>query len=726
MPKNMKVKFLLIIALVLFCVWVIYPLNEKINLGLDLQGGIFLTLRVDMDKLPDKIKDDVRSDIVDRTIEIIRKRIDQFGVKEPSISRQGADRIIVQLPGVTDRTRALKLIGKTAQLEFRLVSDDQELRQEAISGEIPEGYELKYDEEEEALLLEKTSVMTGESLADAILSRDNYGRPSVKLEFTSKGSNMFSNITGANVNRRLAIVLDGEVYSAPVIRERISGGNAEITGNFSNERAKDLATVLRTGALPAPIEIAEERTVGPLLGQDSVKSGVNATIIGGIAVIVFMAGYYFIGGILANIALVLNILIVLAALVIMKATLTLPGIAGIGLTIGMAVDANVLINERIREELKLGKSVRTAINNGYGYGRAFPAILDSNVTTIIASVLLVWLGSGPIRGFGLTLIIGLVASMFTAIMVTRLLIDMLSLRWKNLPLKMLQLIPETKIDFIKVRWICYTISAILICVGLFFFGQKGEANYGIDFTGGALQEFKFEKIIEIDQLRASMAKIGLADALIQQDQKDKSVVLIRTEENKADEISQEFSATFADNPAQILSVESVGPVVGKLLKKNAALALSLALLSICIYIWIRFRDFAYGVAGVVSLFHDVLVAIALCTLTNRPIDLLIITALMTVAGYSINDTIVTYDRIRENLRIMRKTTFKDIINISINQTLGRTIWTSVTTICIVLALYFMGGKVLHNFAFILLIGFISGVYSTVFIASPLIYAWEKK
>ena len=408
----------------------------------------------------------------------------------------------------------------------------------------------------------------------------------------------------------------------------------------------------------------------------------------------------------------------------MKATLTLPGIAGIGLTIGMAVDANVLINERIREELGQGKSIRTAINNGYG--RAFPAIFDSNVTTIIAAILLVWFGSGPIRGFGLTLIIGLIASMFTAIVVTKLLIDMLSLKWKNLPLKMMQLIPDTKIDFIKVRWICYTISLAFLAIGLAFFAHKGNDNYGIDFTGGAIQEYKFEKPVEIDSLRQAMADIGLGDALIQQDKKDPSIVLLRTEDNKADEIMEGFTAAFPDNVPEVLSVDSVGPVVGNLLKKNASMALLLALLGICVYIWIRFRDFVYGVGGLVALFHDVLVAVAVCALTNRPIDLLMVTAFMTVAGYSINDTVVIFDRIRENIRIRRKTSFKDIINISINQTLGRTVWTTVTTVCIVISLFLFGGKVLHNFAFIMMIGFISGIYSTIFIASPLVYAWEKK
>ncbi|MCP4650002.1 MAG: protein translocase subunit SecD [PVC group bacterium] len=725
MPKNLKIKLFLIIGLTLFCTWVIYPLNEKINLGLDLKGGMFLTLSVDVSKLPDDVAGEKRNNAVERAIEIIRKRIDQFGVSEPVISRQGKNQIIVQLPGVTDRKRALELIKSTAQLEFRLVSDDEEkLRETLATDDVPSGYELKYDEDEKPLLLESNAVMTGDSLADAVISRDQYGRPSIKLEFTGEGAKMFGNITGANVNRRLAIVLDGYIYSAPVIRERISQGSAEISGNFSMDKAKDLANILRAGALPAPIVVEEERTVGPLLGADSIKSGVTATIIGGIGVIVFMAVYYFIGGVLANIALLLNILLVLTALVMLKATLTLPGIAGIGLTIGMAVDANVLINERIREELKLGKSIRTAINNGYG--RAFPAILDSNVTTIIASVLLVWLGSGPVRGFGLTLIIGLLASMFTAIVVTRLLIDVLTLRWKNLSLKMLQLIPSTKIDFIKVRWICYSLSLVLIIGGLFLFNKKGEDNYGIDFKGGALQEFQFTQAVEIDSLREAMKGIGLQDAAIQQDSRNPEKVLIKTEANYADEITTALAEKFPGNKAEVLRVESVGPVVGKILKKNAAIALSLALLSICLYIWIRFKDFVYGIAGVVSLFHDVLIAIAFCTFTNRPIDLLIVTAFMAVAGYSINDTIVTYDRIRENMRLMRKTTFRDVINLSINQTLGRTIWTSVTTLSIVAALYFLGGEVLHNLAFILLVGFISGVYSTVFIASPLVYAWEKK
>ncbi len=724
MPRNLKVKLLLVTGLILFCVWVITPLAQKINLGLDLQGGIFLTMRVDTSSIREEVSPELQADLVERTIEVIRRRIDQFGVKEPSIARQGEDRIIVQLPGVTDRTRALELIGRTAQLEFHLVSDDQEKLNRALDGDIPAGYELKYDLENNPLLVEKQAVMTGDSLANAFMGRDQYGRPDVKLEFTREGAVTFSNITGANVGQRLAIMLDDEVFSAPVIQERISGGEAQISGSFSADQARDLATVLRTGALPAPLVIEEERTVGPLLGADSVRRGVQATVAGGIAVMVFMIIYYFIGGILASFALILNVLLILTALVILKATLTLPGIAGIGLTIGMAVDANILINERIREELNLGKSVRASITNGYS--RAFPAIIDSNVTTIIAAALLVWLGSGPIRGFGLTLIIGLLASLFTAVIVTRMFMDLLTLRSKNPPLKMMQLIPAMKIDFISKRWIAYVLSLTLIITGLVTFSSRGEGNYGIDFTGGAMQEFRFEEPVAVGEIRAALNDIGLGSAMIQQDRDQPQEVLIRTEQNYTEQIQAEFRERFPNNNAEILRVESVGPVVGRLLKQNATTAMALALLAICVYVWFRFRDFVYGAAGIVSLLHDVLVAVALCALTGRPIDLLVVTALMAIAGYSINDTIVTYDRIRENNRLMRKTSFKDIINLSINQTLARTVWTSVTTISIVACLMLFGGEVLQNFAFVLMVGLVSGVYSSIFIASPLVYSWEKR
>lgn len=720
MSSNLKWKIALIIGVILLSVWAAYPLNKKINLGLDLQGGMFLTLRVDMEKLTPK----AREGAVERALEILRNRIDQFGVKEPSIQRQGTDGIIIQLPGIADRKRALDLIGSTALLEFKLVLDDAEKLKQAREGNIPQGYDLVKDEDDTGILLQKEAAMAGSAVSDAFMGQDSYGLPDVKLKLTDVGGKIFARVTEENVNRRLAIVLDNKVISAPVIKEKIPSGEAEISGRFTVDQAKDLAIKLRAGALPAPIIVEEERTVGPLLGKDSINSGVNATIIGSTAVFVFMAVYYLIGGIIADIALFLNLILIIGTMAMFGVTLTLPGIAGITLTLGMAVDANVLINERIREELKAGKPLRTAIVNGYD--RAFLAILDSNITTIIAAVLLFQFGTGPIKGFGLTLIIGLLVSMFTAIVVTRVIFDLIT-QFKLLKsFKMLQLITQTKINFIAKRKFCYVMSLILIIVGMFMFIKKGEANYGVDFSGGAMQEFKFEQAVKIDEVRLAIKETGFGNATIQQDNAHLDIVIIRTQQEAVDKINDALAKNMPNNKYEVLRIETVGPTVGKLLKRNAALALIYALIGICIYVWFRFRNVAYGVAGIVALIHDVMVAMIFCVFTHRQIDLLTITALLTIAGYSINDTIVIYDRIRENLKTMRKMTFAEVINLSVNQTLSRTILTSFVTMLTVVALFFLGGEVLHDFSFVLIVGFISGVYSTVFIASPLVLAWQKK
>ena len=424
MNKNLKWKALLIAAITLWSVWSMFPLDKKINLGLDLQGGIHLVLRVDTEKVPEK----ARHDAVERALEIVRNRIDQFGVKEPSIQRQGDNSIAVQLPGVTDRERAIELIGRTALLEFKMVSDDPAKLEAARAGTVPDGYELKTDDETgEQLLLEKEVALTGESLVTASVKFDQsrFNEPIVALEFNAQGAKKFAQVTGDNVGRRLAIILDGKIHSAPRINERIPSGQAVITGRFKQEQAADLAIVLRAGALPAPIIMEEERTVGSLLGHDSIQAGVKATIIGGILVVAFMSLYYLLAGVIASLAVALNFLIIMGVLASFHFTLTLPGIAGMILTVGMAVDANVLINERIREELKTGKALRSAV--AAGYHKAFSAIFDSNFTTLIAAVLLFQFGTGPIRGFGITLSIGLIASMFTAIVATRVILDLLML-----------------------------------------------------------------------------------------------------------------------------------------------------------------------------------------------------------------------------------------------------------------------------------------------------------
>ncbi|MCX5696529.1 MAG: protein translocase subunit SecD, partial [Candidatus Omnitrophica bacterium] len=470
MERKLLYKIVSILGIVGLCAYFAFPLQKRINLGLDLKGGMHLLLKVDTSKLPEKAK----ADACDRALEVIRNRIDAFGVREPSIQKQGIDEIVVQLPGITERERAIELIGKTALMEFKLVSDDTEKLKQALAGTVPEGFELKYTKDDTApLLLEKNAALTGDAISNASVHFDSsaFNEPVVSLELNSEGAKKFAELTAANVGKRLAIVLDGKIQSAPNIREAIPSGQAQITGRFTMEEAQDLALVLRVGALPAPMYIEEERTVGPLLGQDSINKGIKASIIGVLLVFVFMAGYYFLAGILNDIALILNLVIILGSLGFLplvfpgvSATLTLPGIAGIALALGMAVDANVLINERIREELLSGKTLRAAI--GLGYDRAFSAIFDSNLTTVLAAVFLFMFGTGPIRGFAVTLIIGLCASMFTAIVVTRTIFEvLLHYNWiKSLP--MLRLIKDTKIDFIKIRRICYALSLIMIIVGL--------------------------------------------------------------------------------------------------------------------------------------------------------------------------------------------------------------------------------------------------------------------
>ena len=380
--------------------------------------------------IPDEDREQIEKLAVDQALETIRNRIDQFGVAEPDIRRQGDRRILIQLPGIKDTQRAKDLIGKTALLEFKLVDDAQSL-EAALSGNVPPGRQILYRVEEDPqtrrttkspFLLQKRSLLTGASLTDARVEIDSqFNEPYVSINFDKKGARIFERITGDNVDKRLAIVLDNSVYSAPVIQEKIAGGQARITGRFTTEEARDLALVLRAGALPAPVNILEERTVGPSLGADSIRKGLISMIIGGVLVIVFMVIYYKMAGLIADIALFLNILLIAAGLSGFGATLTLPGIAAIILTIGMAVDANVIIFERVREELTLGRTPRAAVTAGYE--RATLTILDANVTTLIAAVVLFQFGTGPIKGFAVALSLGVVASMFTALIVSRLIFE---------------------------------------------------------------------------------------------------------------------------------------------------------------------------------------------------------------------------------------------------------------------------------------------------------------
>jgi len=733
MQKNLKWKTILILVVIGLSIWSLWPplsvkdkegniIREgRINLGLDLQGGMHLVLKVDTSKLTEEEAEDAP----DRALEIIRNRVDQFGVKEVSIQRQGTDEMVIQLPGVTDRDRALELIGRTALLEFRLVSSDPEKLKKALAGEIEGGYELLEGENGEKILLEKNVEITGADLTNAFVKFDqsSFNQPTVSIAFNKEGAKKFARITGNNVGTRLAIVLDGNVKSAPVIKERIPSGEGVIQGRFSPEEANDLSIILRAGALPAPVVIEEERTVGPLLGLDSIQSGIKAIVIGAFFVCVFMAVYYLLAGIVSVFALVLNFLIILGVMGYFHFTLTLPGIAGLILTLGMAVDANVLIYERVKEELRTGKTIRSAISTGYS--KALSAIIDSNLTTLIAAILLFQFGTGAIRGFAMTLTIGIFASLFTALVVTRTIFQLFALSPNFKTLKMLNWIHDTKIDFIGKRKICYGISLVIVIIGLSIFGSRGERNFGVDFTGGTLQQIQFRNPIDIAKVRSVVSELGLKGASIQEITGGREV-LIRTSEDVDVQLNNALKSSITDNSFELMRVERVGPSVGKLLRKNAIRALIFGLLGILVYIGFRFKHWEYGFAGVVALFHDVLIVIVAMAIAGREFDLTAVAAILTVAGYSINDTVVIFDRIRENMRLLRKIKFTDLINLSINQTLGRTVFTTLTTLFTAVALFVWGGVVLNNFAFCLIVGFISGIYSTIFIASPLILLWQKR
>ncbi len=695
------------------------PRQGKIKLGLDLQGGMHLVLRVDTAKLDAGAREDATA----RAVEIIRNRIDQFGVAEPSIQREGADRIVVQLPGVTDRERALALLGKTALLEFKLVSDDAEKMKEALAGKVPEGFRLYLSEEDsnKQLLLENEALLTGKSITNAGVSFESqFNEPVVTMEFNAEGAKIFSDVTAAHVGKRLAIILDDKVQSAPVINERIPSGKAQITGRFNLDAANDLSIALRAGALPAPIVVEEERNVGPSLGKDSIQQGIRSSLFGSAAVVIFMACYYLFGGIVANIALLLNLLIILAALSYFHATLTLPGIAGAVLTIGMAVDTNVLIFERIREELLLKKPLAASLIAGYK--KAFSTILDSNLTTLLTAVILYNIGTGPIRGFALTLIVGITASMFTGIFVTRAIFDFATMKGGFKNLRMLQFLAKTPaINFLKLRKACYLLSVLVILVGMFAMWKRGDRAFGVEFMGGTMQEYRFEKEMPIDRLREALTEIGYGTATIQHVGAGPQFI-IRSSQGSADAIQQKLKTGFKDNPFEIMRLESIGPVVGNEMKTKALWATILSLAGIWLYVVVRF-DFRFAFGAILSLFHDALVTVGFVALSGREFSVPVLAAVLTILGFSINDTIVIFDRIRERKRLGVRETFEQSVNTSLNQTLSRTILTSLTVFMVILALYFFGGEVINDFAFTMLVGVISGTYSTVYIAAPVLVDW---
>ena len=722
----------------------------KLRLGLDLRGGTEFVLGFNPDELPSDRRGDPAI-VRDQIIEILRNRVDVMGVVEPEIKQIGPTSISLRMPMVSEGDKAdiRRTIKQTAKLEFKLVHPRnnalvQQYHADPEAFQAPTGYEYREMEVERDGVADMQVIfvrarperLSGEEVIRGRATYNEFGNYRVTLALNTRGAAAFYRITEAHVGEQLAIVLDGKVYSAPTINEPIAGGNAEITGGFTAEEARRLAGVIESGNLPVSISIDSEFGTDPTLGADSIRSGTWAAVCGMICVVLFMVAYYRLAGVIAVSALACNILLVMGTLTLTGATITLPGIAGIVLTIGMAVDANVLIFERIREECRKGKSIGNAVKAGYG--RAFVTILDSNLTTLLTALILFRVGTGPIRGFAVTLSIGIVASMFTALFMTRAVFDLLLYLGRLRGLQMASLFTNPKIDFLKLKRVAIGFSGVLLVVSLAWVGVRGSSVLSIDFLGGTEVTYRYTGSVEapsVATIRQGLDAAGYQDCRIgykysvAQGGRLLEVVLPErsTDEEKLDldRIAETLNAAADGDAFRQVQTTSVGGLIGAQFQKQAVIAAVLAAIGIIVYISFRF-EFAYGVASVVALVHDVIIAGGLYLLCGRQLSLPVVAALLTIMGYSLNDTIVVFDRIREDLALQKGGTYAEIINLSINQTLARTVLTSVTTLLVVLVLFLFGGGAINDFALVMLLGICVGTYSSIFVASIIVAAWHKR
>ena len=727
----------------------------KIKLGLDLRGGTSFLVGIDTNKLAQTVD---KKALIGQAIEVIRKRVDKFGVAEPIIMAEGEDRIIVQMPGSSqaERDAVRDTLTRPAFLEFRIVhpESDRLIEQGLMApGHTVLSQKRRSGDGRETLerVLVKAKAergLTGKYIERAGVIRDAVSnRPQITFKFNTEGAKTFGEITRENVRNRLAIVLDGELYSAPVINEPILGGSGVINGDFDLKEAWELANVLEN-PLETPVRLLDTEEVDPSLGKDSIQSGIRSAVIGTVAVAVFMLVYYMMSGAVAIAALLLNIIILLGVMCSIGTTLTLPGIAGVVLTIGMAVDANVLIFERIREELAAGKSLRGALNAGYD--KAFGTIFDSNLTTLIASVLLIYLGTGPVKGFGVTLTIGITVSMFTALVGTRVIFDWLLAKNLLTNLSMLHLIKGSNVDFMRWAKPAFALSWVIIIVGVGYGAfVRGKQTLSVDFVGGDALTFSFAKRVETDQLRKLIGGVEYHERLegaSQAGAKTRKVgdPLVAYQRNigqgtenlrvtvpagAGEAVKEALFKAYPDAKFKLDQSRQVGAIIGQEILRGALLALGLSLFGILVYVAFRY-EFSFAVGAVVAVVHDVLMTIGIYCLTElwgegRQFNATTVAAILTIVGFSINDTIVIFDRIREDLKLGIRGSFTDLVNRALNQTLSRTIITSGTVFLATLALYVFGGGVINDFAFMFIVGVVTGTYSSIYIASALVIWWHK-
>ncbi len=736
--------------------------SGSIRLGLDLAGGVEFYLELVPDEeLLSKIKESAggqgesREELENRmknefdryrdvAIEILRKRLEGQKIFEAEIAPSGGSYVSLRAPVVArdEKLKLLDLIKMSAKLNFRLVHENnaaliQSYLADPQNFKTPLGYELMSTSEfrpgQEPLmsyyLVSRRSEMDGKGVTMAMATKDEFGQRKIVLRFNQQGAEDFGRVTSANVGRQLAIVLDGKLYCAPNINMGITGGSAEISGRFSEEEAKNIADALVSGSFPFQIKVNAVFDTDPKLGASNVANGIWVGILSMICVAVFMIIYYRLSGLVAVAALILNIVLILGAMAAFNCTLTLPGIAGIVLTIGMAVDANVLVYERIREELEKGKKTIHAVN--LGFDKALPAVLDANITTLVTSIILMYVGTGAIKGFAVTLSIGILSSLFTALFVTRLIYDYLFRFTGFNRIYMLEIFRNTKWDFCAMwkRSLCVSAVFCLLAVGLLVF--RGAGVLGVDFTGGTVVTFNYEKQIPQDKIEAVLREAGYEEPsavykfnIGSSDQERKLEILIRGDLTK-DSVSQSpkdalaalLNSKFPEAKLSGGLESSIGGLIGWEFTKAAICAIVLSMIGIGIYIALRY-EYTYAVTGVFCLLHDVLVVLAIYLAMGRTISLTVVAALLTVIGYSINDKVVIFDRIRENVALKKGSTFAETINISINQTLSRTMLTSLTTFIVVFILYIAGGVAINDFVLIMMLGVIFGTLSSIFVAAP--------
>ena len=804
-------------------------------------------------------------DAIDRSFNILRSRIDRFGVSQPNIQRlEGSGRILVELPGVKDPERVRKLLQGTAQLEFWETYENAEilgaidqintfLKSQveledtiADSEEIVENTEVEEDFNSDLSIDElstnseafsDTAAMTADQfsrenplyavlfpnlnqsnqpnegpvcgissvkdtaavnaflkmdevknilprdvrfswtvkpydpegkfvqlVALRVTSRDGKaamegdvvtdartdfgqfnGSPEVSMAMNAEGARMWKRLTADNIGKSVAIVLDDYVYSFPTVQSEISGGRSQITGNFTINEANDLSNILKSGKLPAPARIIEEAIVGPSLGQEAIDSGLRSFIIALSIVLLYMMFYYSFAGLVSNIALLANLFFVFGVLSSLGAVLTLPGIAGIVLTIGMSVDANVLIYERIREELMNGKGLKLAVSDGYK--NAYSSIIDANVTTLLTGIVLYIFGSGPIKGFATTLVIGILTSLFSAIFLTRLIFH-----WRLEKKGVASFdnsitrgaFKNTAIDFIGKRKIFYGISSLIILIGIGSLVTK-KLNYGVDFKGGRTFVVRFDEPVDNEAIRNSLANYFIDDSGLKMYPEVKTFgdnnqvkittkYLIDSKELSADAIvsGKLDDGLVSIGDYEVMSSQKVGPTIADDIKVSALWSIMFSLLIIFLYILLRFRKWQFSLGAVAAVFHDVLIVLSIFSLFygvlpfSLEIDQAFIAALLTIIGYSLNDTVVVFDRIREHMNIFKKKEFNSLVNNALNSTLSRTVNTSLTTFFVLLVIFLFGGEVIRGFMFALMVGVIVGTYSSLFVASPIMVDTVKK